>query len=174
MEKWEERNFIGNSELHIFQITLLKTAFSGTWRSGYCYLNKGGYNLNQSKDSLNNSWNNGDRHKIHEIFLITCFVFAITLAWKTVHSSAMTQTEAHLKEKTLQLTDPILAGWTKKPFDHYAILKLFSLRSPSTDFSIKHNAYWWFVYDVIKVAKNFNDVQLIPNFIMASRTQSRL
>ena len=52
MEKWEERNFVGNSELHIFQITLLKTAFSGTWRSGYCYLNKGGYNLNQSKDSF--------------------------------------------------------------------------------------------------------------------------
>ena len=21
----------------------------------------------------NNSWNNGDRHKIHEIFLINCF-----------------------------------------------------------------------------------------------------
>ena len=48
-----------------------------TWRSGYCYLNKGECNLNQSKDNSfaervakNNSWNNGNRHKIHEIFLI--------------------------------------------------------------------------------------------------------
>ena len=51
-----------------------------SWRSGYCYLNKGEYNLNQSKyDSFvervikNNSWNKGDRHKIHEIFLIVLF-----------------------------------------------------------------------------------------------------
>ena len=39
-------------------------------------------------------------------------------------------------EKTLQLTVPrlltvpVLAGWTKKLFGHYAILKLLSLRSP--------------------------------------------
>ena len=57
-----------------------------TWRSDCCYLNKGECNLNQSKDdsfvervAKNNSWNNGDRHKIHEIFLINCFVFIITL-----------------------------------------------------------------------------------------------
>ena len=67
-----------------------------TWRSGYCYL-KGECNLNQSKDcsfvervARNNSWNNGDRHKIYEIFPINCFVFVITLVWKTVHSSSMT------------------------------------------------------------------------------------
>ena len=37
-------------------------------------------NLNQSKDdsfvervAMNNSWNNGDRHKIHQIFLIVLF-----------------------------------------------------------------------------------------------------
>ena len=48
-----------------------------TLRSGYCYLNKGKCNLNQSKyDSYvervakNNSWNNSDRHKIQEIFPI--------------------------------------------------------------------------------------------------------
>ena len=53
-----------------------------TGRSGYCYLNKGEYNLNQSKDDSfvervvkNNSCNNGDRHKIHEIVLNNCFVF---------------------------------------------------------------------------------------------------
>ena len=46
-------------------------------------------NLNQSKDDFfvervvkNNSWNNGDRHKIHEIFSINCFVSVITLVWK--------------------------------------------------------------------------------------------
>ena len=68
-----------------------------TWRSGYCYLNKGEFDLNPSKDDSfvkrvaeNNSWNNGDLHKIHEIFLINCFVFVITLVWKTVHSSAVT------------------------------------------------------------------------------------
>ena len=89
-----------------------------TWRSGYCYLNKGECNLNQSKDDSfvervaknnkkNISWNNGDRHKIHEIFPINCFVFVITLVWKTVHSSAMTQIKAHLMEiKTLQLIVP--------------------------------------------------------------------
>ena len=72
------------------------------------YLNKGECNLNQSKDdsvvervAKNNSWNNGDRHKIFEIFLINCFVFVITLVWRTVstHSSAMTQIKAHLMEK---------------------------------------------------------------------------
>ena len=57
-----------------------------TWRSDYCYSNKGECNLNQSKDdsfvervAKNNSRNNGDRHKIHEIFVTDCFVFVITL-----------------------------------------------------------------------------------------------
>ena len=54
----------------------------------------------------NNSWNNGDRHKIHEIFQINCFVFVQPLVPKTVHSSAMTQIKAHLMEKALQLTVP--------------------------------------------------------------------
>ena len=82
-----------------------------SWRSGYCYLNKGECNLNQSKDdsfvervAKNNGWNNGNRHKIHEIFMINCFVVVVTPVWKTVHSWAMTQIKAHLMEKTLQLT----------------------------------------------------------------------
>ena len=42
----------------------------------------------------------------------------------------MTQIKAHLLEKNIatncsQVTVPVLAGWTKKPFGHYAILKLF-------------------------------------------------
>ena len=85
--------------------------FVYSWQSGYRYLNKGEWNLNQSKDdsfvewvAKNNSWNNGDRHKINEIFLINCFVSVITLVWKTLHSSAMTQIKAPLMEKTLQLT----------------------------------------------------------------------
>ena len=114
-----------------------------SWRSGYCYLNKGDCNLNQSKDysfvervARNNSWNNRDRHKIPAIFLINCFVFVITLVWKTVHSSAMTQIKAYLMKKNIatncsQVTVHVLAGWTKKPFGHYAIMKLFSLRSLS-------------------------------------------
>ena len=83
------------------------------WRSGSWYLNKGECDLNQSNDdsfvervAKNNSWNNNDCHKIHEIFLINCFVFVITLVWQAVHSSAMTQIKAHLMEKTLQLTVP--------------------------------------------------------------------
>ena len=59
-------------------------------RSGYCYLNKGECNLNQSKHGSfverlaeNNSWNNADRHKIHEIFMTNCFVFVITLVCKS-------------------------------------------------------------------------------------------
>ena len=77
-----------------------------TWRSGCCYLNKGECNLNQSKDgsfvervAKNNSLNNGDRHKIQEIFLINCFVCNFSLK-----NSAMTQIKAHLMEKTWQLT----------------------------------------------------------------------
>ena len=63
-----------------------------SWWSGSCYLNKGECDLNQSKDdsfvkqvAKNNNWNNGDRQKIHEIFLINCFVFVIILVWQTVH-----------------------------------------------------------------------------------------
>ena len=51
-----------------------------SWRSVYCDLNKGECDLNQSKDdsfvkrvAMNNNWNIGDRHKIHEIFLIVLF-----------------------------------------------------------------------------------------------------
>ena len=55
-----------------------------TWRSGYCYLNKGECNLNQSKDD----------------------------SFKRVAKNT------------------VLAGLTKKPFGHYAILKLFPIRSP--------------------------------------------
>ena len=72
---------------------------------------KGECNLNQSKDdsfvkrvAIDDNWNNGDRHKIHEIFLINCFVLVTILVWQTVHSSAMTQITANLMEKTLQLT----------------------------------------------------------------------
>ena len=52
---------------------------SYSWWSGYFYLNKGECDLNQSKDDSfvkrvvrNNNQNNGDGHKIHEIFLINC------------------------------------------------------------------------------------------------------
>ena len=79
-----------------------------TWWSGCCDSNKGECDLNQSNDgsfvkrvAKNNNWNNDDRHKIHEIFLINCFVFVIILVWQTVHSSAMTQITANLMEKTL-------------------------------------------------------------------------
>ena len=84
-----------------------------SWRSGYCHLNKGECDLNQSKDdslvkrvAKNHSRNNGDCHKIHEIFLINCFVFVIILVWKTVHSSVVTQITANLMEKTLKLIVP--------------------------------------------------------------------
>ena len=109
------------------------------WRSGYCYLNKWECNLSRSKDdslvervTKNDSWNNGDRHKIHEIFLINCFVIVIAPVWKTVHSSAMTQIKAHLMEKNIatncsQVVVPVLAGWTKKSFGHYAVFKLCPL-----------------------------------------------
>ena len=48
----------------------------------------------------------------------------------------MTQIKAHLMEKTLQLTVPrqqclFQLVEQSKPFGHYAILKLFPLRSPS-------------------------------------------
>ena len=42
----------------------------------------------------------------------------------------MTQIKAHLMEKNTatdcsQVTVPVLAGWTKKPFGHHAIFKFF-------------------------------------------------
>ena len=126
------------SDMHSFlPLRTLQLTPVSIWRSGCCYLNKGECNLNQSTDDSfvkrlaknNNSWNNDDRHKIHQFFLINCFVFVIIPVWKTVHSWEMTQIKAHLMEKTLQLTIPkwvpVLAGWTKKPFGNYAILKLF-------------------------------------------------
>ena len=108
---------MNSDRVQTFSSSFVESAYlsvqNSLWRSGYCYLNKGECNLNQSKDysfvervAKNNSLNNGDRYKIHEIFLINCFVFVITLVWKTVHSSAMTQIKAHLMEKTLQLTVP--------------------------------------------------------------------
>ena len=81
-----------------------------TWWSGYCYWNKRECGLNQSRvDSFvgrvakNNSQNDSDRHKIHEIFLANCLVLVITLLWQIVHSSLMTQTLANLMENKLWL-----------------------------------------------------------------------
>ena len=86
-----------SSQIVKLKISLLKYLWvlqswynvTSTWRSGYCCLNKGEYNLNQSKDdsfvervAKNNSWNNGNRHQIHDIFPINCFVVLVTLAWK--------------------------------------------------------------------------------------------
>ena len=58
----------------------------------------------------------------------------------------MTQIKAHLMEKNIAtncslLTVPVLAGWTKKPFGHYAVLELFSLRSPSDIWTQKKARY---------------------------------
>ena len=58
--------------------------------------------------------------KVMRFFLINCFVFVITLVWKTVHSSAMIQIEAHFMEKNIagnssHVTVAVLAGWTKNP-----------------------------------------------------------
>ena len=107
-------------------------------RSGYCYLNKGECNLNQSKDDFlvgqvanNTSWNNSDRHKIHGIFPINCFVFIITLVWKTVHNSAMTQIKAHLMEKPSKLTTPRWQSYhqvqTHFPFIFFELYKVIWL-----------------------------------------------
>ena len=111
-----------------------------SWWSGYCYWNERECGLNQSRvDSFvgrvakNNSWNNGDRHKILEILLTNCFVLVITLLWQMVHNLLMTQILANLMANKLWLTVLwylALVGLTKKRFGHYAILKILSLRSP--------------------------------------------
>ena len=121
--RWQRNNFWKLHSNREWKVAHVAVAYGQTWRSGHCYLNKGECNLNQSKDdsfveqvAKNNSWNNGDRHKSHEISLMNCFVFVITLVWKTV--------------LLFSGNSPCLAGWTKKPFGHYAIMNLFSLRSP--------------------------------------------
>ena len=116
-------------------------------RSGYCYLHKGECNWNQSKDdsfvervAKNNSWNNAYRRKIHEIFLISCFVYVITLVWKTVHSSAMTQIKAHVMEKTLQLAGPVNSpcfSWlNKETHSPLCYLEIVFLRSPNWSYKL--------------------------------------
>ena len=95
------------------------TSLNNSCWSGYCNRNKGECDLNQSNVgsfvegvAKNNSRNNGYRHKIHKIFLIDCFALVITLVWKAVHSSAISQVTAKLlKKNTLQLTlawEPLL------------------------------------------------------------------
>ena len=80
----------------------------------------------------------------HEIFLINCFIFDIAVLCKTVHSWAMTNLKLNLiMEKNIatncsQVTVPVLAGWTKKPFGHYAILKLFAQITKSKTRKEKH------------------------------------
>ena len=48
-----------------------------------------------------------------------------------VHSSAVTQIEAHLMENVAtncsQVTVPVLADWTKKPFGHIKVFQLISV-----------------------------------------------
>ena len=80
----------------------------------------------------NNYWKNSDRYKIHEIFLIDCFVFVIIRVWQTVHSSAMTQITNYSKfngenvaTNCSMVTVLALDGLTKKHFGHYALLKFF-------------------------------------------------
>ena len=52
----------------------------------------------------NNSRNPGDCHKIHKLFIISCFVLIIISVSKTVHSLAVAQITASFMEKTLQPT----------------------------------------------------------------------
>ena len=81
-----------------------------TWLSDCCCQNKGECDLNQSNVNSfvksvarNNSKNNDDRHKIHKIFLINCFVFVITVVSKTAHGLVIAQITVNSLEKTLQL-----------------------------------------------------------------------
>ena len=64
-------------------IRAINAILAATWWTGFCYLNKREWNLNQSKYgsfvervAKNNSWNNGDSHKMHAISL---FIFLFSL-----------------------------------------------------------------------------------------------
>ena len=98
--------------------------------------------------SVQFSWNNGDRHKIYEIFLINCFVFVIILVWQTVHSWAMTQITANLTEKNIatncsQVTVLAADFLTKKHFGHYALLKFFPSDHQADNHSHIENIEHW-------------------------------
>ena len=78
----------------------------------------------------NNNWNNGDRHKIHEIFLINCFAFVIIPVWQTVHFGNDSNYSKFIGEEDIatncsKVTVLALDGLTKKRFGHYALLKFF-------------------------------------------------
>ena len=102
---WFKIIFLESRKCFSISLRLLHYLFI-TWRSGHCYLNKAECNSSKSKDDFfvewvakNNSWNNGDHHKFHEIILIKCFVFFVTLVLKTVNSSAMTQIKVYFNGK---------------------------------------------------------------------------
>ena len=78
----------------------------------------------------NNNENNGDRHKIHEIFLINYFVFVITLVLKDNTQFGNDSNYSKFNGENIAtncsvITVHALDGLTKKHFDHYALLKIF-------------------------------------------------
>ena len=83
----------------------------------------------------NNSLNNGDRHKIHEIFLTNFFFrYNSSLTNSTQLSNDSTYSKfngENIATNCSVVTALALDGLTKKQFGHYALFKIFSLRSPS-------------------------------------------
>ena len=100
-----------------------------TWQSDCCYLNNGECNLNQSVDDtfvervakilLNGRPRTtaeaiATATKFMRFSLFNCFVFVITLVWKTVHSSAITQVKAHLMEKNIATCNLMLPSNSRR------------------------------------------------------------
>ena len=72
----------------------------------------------------NNNWNNGDRHKLHETFLISCFVFAIILVTQFGNDSNYSKFNGkNIAANCFMVTVLASDGLTKKHFGHYALLK---------------------------------------------------
>ena len=112
-----------------------------TWRSGYCDLNKGECNLSQSKDdsfvkrvAKNNNWNNGDCHKFMKFSWLFSFHYNSRLTKSTQFGNDSNYGKFNGKNiatNCSMVTVLALDGLTKKCFSHYALLKIFSVRSSS-------------------------------------------
>ena len=134
-----------STTLKKFYTVQVVTSLLGTWWSGYCYLNKGECDLNQSKDdsfvervAKINSRNNGVRHKIHYIFLVNCFVFVFFFRYNSsLANSAQFCNDSNYSKfngeniatNCSRATVFALDGLTKKHFGleagHYAVENFF-------------------------------------------------
>ena len=147
--------------------------------------------LNQSKDdsfvervTKNNNWNNGDHHKIHETFLINCFVFATVPVWQTVQQFGNDSNYSKFNGEKIatncsRVTVLASDGLTKKHFGHYALLKIFPSDHQIGIWEFQRYApiKMWFIkqtpdYDVLKLTLILDQLQVASSDLKSHEQKS--